>query len=38
MKLINKTPTAINYDSGHVQWQHLMWKHKALIKVGQKEC
>jgi len=38
IKLINKTPTSIYYDSGHVKCQHAMRTHKSLSTVGQKEC
>jgi hypothetical protein len=36
--LINKTPAAIHSDSGHAKCHYVMWTHKALTTVGQKEC
>jgi hypothetical protein len=36
VKLINRTPTSIYSDSGHVKCQHAIWKHKPLRTMGQK--
>ena len=37
IELINKTPIAIHYDSGHVHCHQAMRTHKALSTVGQKK-
>jgi len=38
IKFINKTPTAIHYDSRHGKCHHAMRSHKSLSTVGQNEC